>query len=120
MHSHPSPHGTDPVPGNTAAWMVQGRLTLEVGSAHYTPPRAGELVIRTRAVAVNPVDWLIPLIGRFAYPWLKSPAVLGIDLAGEVVEVGPEVTRFQVGDRVLALAVGTEKNRNTSAEGAFQ
>ena len=120
MHSHPSPHGTDPVPGNTAAWMVQGRPTLAVGSAPYTPPRAGELVVRTRAVAVNPVDWLIPLIGRFAYPWLKSPAVLGIDLAGEVVEVGPEVTRFQVGDRVLALAVGTEKNRNTSAEGAFQ
>jgi len=77
-------------------------------------------VVRTRAVAVNPVDWLIPLIGRFAYPWLKSPAVLGFDLAGEVVEVGPDVTRFQVGDRVLALAVGTEKDRNTPAEGAFQ
>ncbi|SMB81132.1 zinc-binding alcohol dehydrogenase family protein [Deinococcus hopiensis] len=111
--------GTPPF-SNTAAWFVQGRLTLEVGPASYTPPRSEEVVIRTHAVAVNPVDWLIPFIGRFAYPWLKSPAVLGFDLAGEVVEVGPGVTRFQVGDRVLALAVGTEKNRNTSAEGAFQ
>ncbi|GGR26346.1 zinc-binding alcohol dehydrogenase family protein [Deinococcus ruber] len=112
MSSHP--------PANHAAWFVQRRLTLEVGPAPYTPPRAGELVVRTHAVAVNPVDWLIPLIGRFAYPWLKSPAVLGFDLAGEVVEVGPDVTRFRVGDRVLALAVGTEKDRNTPAEGAFQ
>jgi len=108
------------VPDNTAAWFVQGRPSLEIGPAPYTPPRSGELVVRMHAVAVNPVDWLIPLIGKFAYPWLKSPAVLGFDLAGEVVEVGQGVTRFQVGDRVLALAVGTEKTRNTPAEGAFQ
>jgi NADPH:quinone reductase-like Zn-dependent oxidoreductase len=109
-----------PEPTNTAAWFVHGHSTLKVGSAPYTLPRTGELVIRTHAVAVNPVDWLIPLIGRFAYPWLRSPTVLGFDLAGEVVEVGPDVTRFQVGDRVLALAVGTERTRNTPAEGAFQ
>lgn len=107
-------------PSNTAAWFVRGRSALEVAPAAYTPPRAGELVVRTRAVAVNPVDWLIPYIGRFAYPWLNSPAVLGFDLAGEVIEVGSGVTRFQPGDRVLALAVGTEKSRNTPAEGAFQ
>jgi len=108
------------VPNNTAAWFVQGRPGLEIGPAPYTPPRPGELVVRMHAVAVNPVDWLIPLIRKFAYPWLKSPAVLGFDLAGEVVEVGQGVTRFRVGDRVLALAVGTEKTRNTPAEGAFQ
>lgn len=118
MHGPPVPD--NPVPDNTAARFVQGRAVLEVGPAPYTPPRAGELVVRTHAVAVNPVDWLIPLIGRFAYPWLKSPTILGFDLAGEVMEVGPNVTRFQVGDRVLALATGTEKSRNTPAEGAFQ
>ncbi len=109
-----------PVPHNTSAWFIQGRPGMHIGPAPYTPPRAGELVVRTHAVAVNPVDWLIPLIGRFAYPWLKSPAILGFDLSGEVVEIGPDVTRFRVGDRVLALAVGTEKRRNTPAEGAFQ
>lgn len=105
---------------NTATRFVNGHASLKVGPAPFTPPRQGEMVIRNHAVAVNPVDWLIPHIGRFAYPWLKSPAVLGFDLAGEVVEVGPGVTRFQVGDRVLALAVGTEKSRNRPAEGAFQ
>ncbi|KQR02622.1 zinc-binding alcohol dehydrogenase family protein [Deinococcus sp. Leaf326] len=108
------------MPINTAAWYIQGHPTLEVAPAPYTSPGQGEIVVHTRAVAVNPVDGLIPHIGRFAYPWLKSPAVLGFDLAGEVVEVGPGVARFQVGDRVLALAVGTEKNRNSPAEGAFQ
>ncbi|MGY2896651.1 zinc-binding alcohol dehydrogenase family protein [Deinococcus sp. UYEF24] len=120
MHSPLVPNNTHLAPNNTAAWFVQDRPGLEVGPIPYTPPRAGELVVRTHAVAVNPVDWLIPIIRRFAYPWLKSPAVLGLDLAGEVVEVGPDVTRFRVGDRVLALAVGTEKSRNTPAEGAFQ
>jgi len=54
------------------------------------------------------------------YGWLKFPTILGTDLAGEVIEVGPKVTRFKVGDRVLAFAVGVEKSRNRAAEGAFQ
>lgn len=105
---------------NTAAWLSRPRAPLEVRPAPYTAPRAGEIVVRNRAVAINPVDSLVPFIGRFVYPWLTYPAVLGEDLAGEVVEVGPGVTRFRAGDRVLALAVGTEKDRNAPAEGAFQ
>ena len=46
--------------------------------------------------------------------------MLGSDVAGEVVEVGPEVSRFKPGDRVLGHAVGADKTRNTSAESAFQ
>lgn len=54
------------------------------------------------------------------YRWLPYPAVLGEDTAGEVVEVGRAVTRFRVGDRVLAYAVGMEKGRNHQPEGGFQ
>ncbi|MEY9855958.1 NADPH:quinone reductase-like Zn-dependent oxidoreductase [Catenulispora sp. GAS73] len=46
--------------------------------------------------------------------------MLGADVAGEVVEVGTEVTRFRVGDRVIGHAVGTDKDSNSAAEGAFQ
>lgn len=46
--------------------------------------------------------------------------MLGSDLASEVVAVGSDVTRFQVGDRVLAHAVGTDKDTNNPVEGAFQ
>jgi hypothetical protein len=48
------------------------------------------------------------------------PAIIGGDVAGEVVEAGPGVTRLQPGDRVLGMADGLERSRNDAAEGAFQ
>lgn len=108
------------MPTNTAAWLGSRHARLEVRPAPYTPPRAHEIVVKNHAVAINPVDWIIQVAGNVAYRWIKHPFVLGVDLAGEVVEVGEAVTRFRVGDRVLGHAVGTDKDRNTSAEGAFQ
>jgi NADPH:quinone reductase-like Zn-dependent oxidoreductase len=112
-----------PTPANEAAWSVSPRAKLEVGPAPYTPPGEGEIVIRGRAVAINPVDWALaslPFIGKQVAPWMKHPAVLGEDVAGEVAEVGAGVTRFKLGDRVVAFAAGGNRNRNRAAEGAFQ
>ena len=108
------------MPTNTAAWIGAKRAKLDVKPAPYTPPRDNEIVIKNHAVAINPLDWIIQVAGNFLYTWLKYPFVLGSDLAGEVVEVGNAVTRFKVGDRVLGHAVGTDKKRNSAAEGAFQ
>ncbi len=105
---------------NTAAWLGAKHAKLEVTSAPYTSPREDEIVVKNHAVAINPIDWIIQVAGNIIFSWIKYPFVLGVDLAGEVVEVGKAVTRFKVGDRVLGHAVGTDKNRNTSAEGAFQ
>jgi NADPH:quinone reductase-like Zn-dependent oxidoreductase len=63
------------------------------------------------------LDWIIQVAGNLTYRWLNYPAVLGSDVAGEV---GQAVTRFRVGDRVLGHAVGTGKDSNSAAEGAFQ
>jgi NADPH:quinone reductase-like Zn-dependent oxidoreductase len=108
------------MPANTAAWLGARHAKLELKAAPYSPPGANEIVVRNHAVAVNPLDWIIQVAGGIAYRWIKYPFILGTDLAGEVVEVGEAVTRFQVGDRVLAHAVGSDKDRNSSAEGAFQ
>jgi NADPH:quinone reductase-like Zn-dependent oxidoreductase len=106
------------MPTNTAAWLGAKQTKLEVKSAPYTPPRENEIVVKNHAVAINPVDWMIQVAGIFR--WITYPFVLGSDLAGEVVAVGNAVTRFKVGDHVLGHAVGTDKDSNSSAEGAFQ
>jgi NADPH:quinone reductase-like Zn-dependent oxidoreductase len=106
-------------PTGSAAWLRKRRGVIEVGPASYTP-RENQITVKNYAVAVNPLDWGIELAGNFLYRWVKYPAVLGTDLAGEVIEVGPGVTRFTPGDRVLGHAVGVERDHNTPAEGAFQ
>jgi NADPH:quinone reductase-like Zn-dependent oxidoreductase len=117
---HVQPRGAAARPTSSAAWLRKRRGAIEVGPASYTPPRDNEIVVKNHAVAVNPLDWGIQLAGNFLYRWLKYPAVLGTDLAGEVVEVGSGVTRFKPGDRVLGHAVGVERDHNNPAEGAFQ
>ncbi len=108
------------MPINAAAWIRAKSGQLEVGSAPYPAPGDDQIVVRNHAVAINPVDWIIQVAGAVAYRWLSYPTVLGSDVAGEVVGVGSAVARFAVGDRVLGHAVGTDKDSNTAAEGAFQ
>lgn len=108
------------MPTNTAAWFNGRHARLEAGPAPYTPPGDDQIVVRNHAVAINPLDWIIQVAGNLAYRWLNYPAVLGSDVAGEVVEVGKAVTRFRAGDRVLGHAVGTDKDSNSAAEGGFQ
>ncbi|KAK5497314.1 hypothetical protein LTR43_008240 [Exophiala xenobiotica] len=96
-------------PSNQAAYLVaKNAKLLEVRSAPYTRPGPDEVVIRTRAVAVNPIDHVIQN-NSLVYGHLKYPAILGFDVSGEVVEVGKNVTRFKVGDRVVAGSHGTSQ-----------
>ena len=59
-------------------------------------------------------------MGKMMFSWFKYPFIIGMDTAGEVVEVGPGVTRFKVGDRVVGPANGTDQKYNSPAHGAFQ
>lgn len=108
------------MPINTAAWIGAEHAQLTVGPSPYTAPGEDQIVVRNHALAINPLDWIIQVAGPVAYRWLTYPTVLGSDVAGEIVEVGEAVTRFRVGDRVLGHAVGTDKDSNHAAEGAFQ
>ncbi|MFZ6654003.1 zinc-binding alcohol dehydrogenase family protein [Undibacterium sp. TJN19] len=105
---------------NTAAWISTKRADLTVKPAAYTPPGDHEIVVKNHAVAINPLDWILQNAGELVFSWIKYPFILGSDLSGEVVEVGKKVSRFKVGQRVLAHAVGSDPKRNSAAEGAFQ
>lgn len=105
---------------NRALWLTAKQGALEVTPAPLKLPRNNEIVVRNRALGINPVDWMAISVGSLFFPWLKYPFILGSDVAGEVVAVGEEVTRFNPGDRVLGHAIGAEKSHNNPAEGAFQ
>jgi NADPH:quinone reductase-like Zn-dependent oxidoreductase len=61
----------------------------------------GEVLIRLRAAGVNPMDWKVR--DGWYKGWLPAefPAVLGVDGAGDVEQVGPGVTAFQPGSAVF-------------------
>ena len=71
-----------------------------------------------QAVGINPSDNLLQ--STQLMPHLTYPNIIGSDIAGEVVEVGPGVNpqRFKPGDRVLGLTIGGVTNAPT--QGAFQ
>lgn len=66
-----------------------------------------EVLVRVRATSVNPVDFKIRSGAAKARMPAEFPAILGRDLAGEVVDSGRNVTGFPKGMRVMALANGT-------------
>ncbi len=65
-------------------------------------PGPGQVVIRIRAVGVNPVEAYVRT-GTYAFK-PNLPYTPGNDAAGEVVKIGPEVKRFKAGDRVFITA----------------
>ena len=106
---------------NRAAWLTGKQVfPLAVQDAPYTPPGPNEIVVKSAAIAINPVEAMKQAMGNNMMPWIEYPFVLGHDVAGEVVEVGSNVSRFQPGDRVLGDAVSIDKRSNRSCEGAFQ
>ena len=60
-------------------------------------PGPGEILVKVKAAALNPVDWKVQKYGIFVE---KYPAILGTDVAGDVEELGEGVTDFKKGDRV--------------------
>jgi NADPH:quinone reductase-like Zn-dependent oxidoreductase len=67
-------------------------------------PAAGELLLRVRAAGLNPRDFKLRSSNGMRLSFgIKLPAVLGNDVAGEVVELGAGVTEFSVGDAVMAM-----------------
>jgi NADPH:quinone reductase-like Zn-dependent oxidoreductase len=67
------------------------------------PPGPGQILLKVRAAGVNPIDWKIRNGSMRLVMPAKFPLVLGYDVAGEVVEIGPEVTRFEPGDAVFGV-----------------
>ena len=63
-----------------------------------------EVLIRSRAIGLNPVDVKTRIgKGQAARLKLHDPMILGWDVSGEIVEAGSAVTNFKVGDEVFGM-----------------
>ncbi|ALL08592.1 oxidoreductase [Pedobacter sp. PACM 27299] len=67
--------------------------------------KAHEVLIKVKAISINPVD--VKVRSRqapLAETLIKhDPLILGWDLSGEVIEIGTEVSKFQIGDAVFGM-----------------
>ena len=76
---------------------------LSYGDTPDLKPGPGEVLVRMAATSINPIDWKLRLGELKAFMPLQFPAILGRDLAGEVVGLGDGVKTRKIGERVLGL-----------------
>jgi len=98
-----------------AAVMEDYNSPLELREIARPEAGVGQVLVRIRASGVNPLDTKIRA-GNGGHAGQKPPAVLGMDLAGVVEEVGVGVAGFLVGDEVYGMAGGIGGLQGSLAE----
>ncbi|WP_308366775.1 MULTISPECIES: NAD(P)H-quinone oxidoreductase [unclassified Microbulbifer] len=81
-----------------------GPEVMQLAEGEKPQPAAGEVLIKVAAAGVNRPD-VVQRMGLYPPPPGAS-AVLGLEVAGEIVELGENVQRWKPGDTVCALANG--------------
>jgi NADPH:quinone reductase len=94
--------------------VTGGPEVIRLGDLPQPEPKAGEVLIKVAAAALNPIDTYIRA-GVVAMP-LPKPFITGTDVAGTVTSVGPGVKRFNVGDRAWGSNQGLLGRQGTCAE----
>jgi NADPH:quinone reductase len=91
-----------------------GPEAIRFGELPTPSPKAGEILVRVTAAALNPIDVYIRA-GTIKMA-LPMPFVTGTDVAGKVEAVGSGVRRLKVGDRVWGSNQGLLGRQGTCAE----
>lgn len=68
-------------------------------------PKGTEVLVSVKASALNRAD-LLQRMGKYPPPKGAPERILGLELAGEVSEIGEEVEDFKIGDRVFGITAG--------------
>ncbi|WP_165226329.1 NADPH:quinone reductase [Aquisphaera insulae] len=87
---------------------------IVVGDLPRPDPGPGEVLVRVKSVALNPIDLYIRS-GLVAFP-LAFPYVIGCDVAGTVEAVGAGSRKFKPGDRVWGSNQGLLGRQGVAAE----
>ena len=81
-----------------------GPEVLEIEMRATPTPGDREVLIKVAAAGVNGAD-LRERQGKYPVP-AGAPDLMGLEVSGEVVELGQNCDRFRIGDRVCALLIG--------------
>ncbi|ALV04533.1 zinc-dependent alcohol dehydrogenase family protein [Roseateles depolymerans] len=76
---------------------------------------AGHLLVRVMAAGINPLDGKIRA-DQAEHAQQRLPSTIGLDMAGVVVAVAPDVTAFHVGDEVFGMVGGVGGHPGTLSE----
>lgn len=91
------------------ALLLEGKakvFEMKVDNIEKPTPDIGEILVKIKATALNPVDYKT---GTGGNPNWSFPHILGLDSAGVVEEVGENITHIKVGDRVVYHSDLTKK-----------
>ena len=89
-----------------------GPELMHLAEARPAAPGKGQVVVRVRAAAANPMDWKVRNGDTRLMTGRRFPRGLGHDFAGTIESIGEGVTRFKAGDDVLGAM-------SLKASGAF-
>ena len=67
-------------------------------------PGAGEVLVRIAATSINPFDIMRRSGAAQEFAPIKFPGIVGVDLSGTILKVGPGVQGFSAGDHVFGMA----------------
>ena len=99
------PNGGSPKSMTSIAIREPGGPDMLVPQPQPVPsPHEGEILVKVAAAGVNRPD-VMQRQGHYPPP-KGATEIPGLEIAGEVVQVGPGVTRWNKGDKVMALVVG--------------
>jgi hypothetical protein len=98
LHAEPTEIILEPEWSNPSL-LVTGKGQYEIREQIISPSHAssGEVIIRTQAVGLNPIDWKSVDYG-FCLP--EFPWITGREMAGVIEHIGPDVADLKVGQRV--------------------
>lgn len=85
--------------------VVISNASLVIETRPDPVPGNGEVLVRVFAAGLNSADQM-QIKGFYPAPPGSPPDIPGLEVAGEVVACGPNVFRFRVGDRVMAVVGG--------------
>jgi NADPH2:quinone reductase len=107
-----SPHR--PVTGMAVTYKRPGGYeVIEISQRSVRPPGTGEVRINVKAAAVNPTDIGLRERGIPDQTWAVVP---GMDAAGIIESVGPDVSRLEPGQKVMAAVMPRRSEGGAQAE----